>query len=487
MPCDQTRRGFLGLIGAGAAVTALLPRIRAAHAMPGPQARARRVLVLNLVGALRSSAAFHASATTRYNPYGQIAGTGTPFALGRILDDTPPGSAPLPDAAYTLSAAWQNARLPRLREIAKQMSVLGTWSLTRGDHQRARIEETTGSATGQDPGLLTRIAAGLGAGGADLAIPPFHLEAVTLFGNAQGAMARYAPVALASYEALPSAATVDTTAVARTGHWFGGADPARSLFDDQRVARRAGRGQLVAQTYQLHKHAAHTVGTRLSQPDIAVGSEAGDAAALGTVRLASDVPLTNAMLREAMLSCVGPNPDSSPFRTMAIDAALAVRMLQLGSPAVVLELSDFDFHSGERTQGPPLYGFVGRLWATLSWLLARIPDPSGEGTLFDRTLVTTFSDFGRDGADGGWNGGEGTDHGLDASCFYLAHAVMGGRVTGNKLVGGVSTTTYDARNEPVQIAPQRYMATLLDALGLDSTNPEWGFPEAGAPVGELWT
>jgi len=210
-------------------------------------------------------------------------------------------------------------------------------------------------------------------------------------------------------------------------------------------------------------------------------------ATLGTVKLASDVPLTNAMLREALLSCLGPNPDASPYRTIAVDAALAVRMLQLGSPAVVLEIADFDFHSGERTEGPPLYSFVGRLWATLAWLLARIPDPSGEGTLFDRTLVTTFSDFGRDGADGGWNGGEGTDHGLDASCFYLAHAVMGGRVPGGKLVGGVSTSTYDARNEPVQIAPQRYMATLLDALGLDSLNPEWGFPDAGGPVAELWT
>src|SRR5262249_34361631 len=130
--CDQTRRGFLGMLGAGAAVTALLPRMRAARAMPGMQARARRGLVLNLVGALRSSAAFHSSTLKRYNPYGQIAGTGTPFALGRILDDTPPGSAPLPDSAYTLSAAWQSARLPRLREIANKFSVLGTWSLSRG-------------------------------------------------------------------------------------------------------------------------------------------------------------------------------------------------------------------------------------------------------------------------------------------------------------------------------------------------------------------
>jgi uncharacterized protein (DUF1501 family) len=153
----------------------------------------------------------------------------------------------------------------------------------------------------------------------------------------------------------------------------------------------------------------------------------------------------------------------------------------------VLEISDFDFHSGERTDGPPVYSLLGRLWATLSWLLARVPDPSGEGTLLDRTLVTAFSDFGRDGVDGGWNGGEGTDHGVDASCFYLAHPVMGAGVRGGRLIGGVSTSSYDARVEALQISPRRWLATMLRALGLDSTNPEWGFPDAGSPVAELWS
>src|SRR6185503_5062128 len=108
-------------------------------------------------------------------------------------------------------------------------------------------------------------------------------------------------------------------------------------------------------------------------------------------------------------------------------------------------------------------------------------------TLFDRTVVTGFSDFGRDGHDGGWNGGEGTDHGLDASCFYLAHPVMGGGVKPGKLVGGVSTSNYDARKEMLQISPQRYIGTLLAALGLDAGDPQFGFPDAGAPLWELWS
>jgi hypothetical protein len=481
MTCN--RRGFLSMLGATAAGVAFLPALRSSRAEPGAGAKARRLLVLNLVGAVRSSAAFHASSLQRYNPYGLISGQSTPFALGSLLDDN------AADAAYTLGTAWQGARLPRLREIANQFSVLGTWSVTRGDHTRSRIEEPTGSATGQDPGLLTRVAAGLaGAAGRDLDIPPFHLEAATLFGNSPGALGRYAPVELASFESLPSSATEDARAQSRTGNRFAANDAMRARFDEPRVAARSGRGRLVAETYMLHKRAARSVGVRLSQPDIAVGSEDADTAMLGTVRLASgNVPLTNAMLREAMLSCVGPDPDGSPQRTIAIDAALAVRLLQLGSPAVVLEIADFDFHSGERSEGPPLYRFLGRLWATLQWLLSRIPDPSGEGTLLDRTLVTAFSDFGRDGVDGGWNGGEGSDHGVDASCFYLAHPVMGAGVKPNRLVGAVSTSHYDARRESLQIAPQRYIATLLGALGLDAADPQFGFPDAGAPVMELWS
>jgi hypothetical protein len=489
---DCNRRRFLGLVGAGlagasAGLTFLPPLARAE---PGPSAPARRLLVLNLLGGIRSSAAFLASDAQRYNPYGLIEGIGSAFPLGRILDDTPPGSPPLADAAYTLGAGWQSARVPRFREIADRFSVLGTWSLSRGDHMRARLEEPTGSASGGEPGLLTRVAAGLAThAGRDLDVPPFHLEAATMWGHAPGALTRYAPVSLASYANLPSSAADDPVAAARTGHDFAVSDGMRSFFDDRRIAARASRGRLVAETFALHRRAVRSVGARLAQADLAVGTEDEtlDATSLGTVRLDSgEVPLTNAMLREVMQKCVGEDPMGT-LATTAIDAALAIRMLQAGSPAVVLEVADFDFHSGERSGGPPVYSFLGRLWATLSWLLERIPDPTGEGSLLDRTLVTAFSDFGRDGVDGGWNGGEGSDHGVDASCFYLAHPVMGAGIRGGRLIGGVSTSTFDARTEAMQISPPRYLATLLRALGLDSAHPEWGFPDAGSPVMELWS
>jgi uncharacterized protein (DUF1501 family) len=192
------------------------------------------------------------------------------------------------------------------------------------------------------------------------------------------------------------------------------------------------------------------------------------------------------MLAELFLRCLPPGTYKRPRRDDALDAALAVRLLQLGSPAVALELGNFDLHSSERAEAPPLYAYLGRLWAALRWLLPRIDDPSGEGSLFDRTLVTTMSDFGRDGGGPtGWNAGEGTDHGNDPACFYLAHAVMGAGVAGGRLIGGIRTDTFDARGAAGMIAPPQLLATMLHALGLDPADEQYGLPRAPVIAG-LW-
>jgi uncharacterized protein (DUF1501 family) len=189
-------------------------------------------------------------------------------------------------------------------------------------------------------------------------------------------------------------------------------------------------------------------------------------------------------LFDLFTQCVGPN--GQQFVNQAINAALAIRLLQLGSPAVTLEIGNFDFHSGERQNGPALYGFLGRLWAALNWLLKRIPDPSGEGSLFDRTMVVTMSDFGRDKAPGGWNGGEGTDHGADFACFYLAHAMMGAGISPNKLVGPVDTNSYNAAQSSIRYSSRELLVTILDAMGFDSHDDVFGLPTGGMPIGELW-
>lgn len=478
-------------LSAGTLALAALPMLRrSASGAPGTAARARRLLVLNLAGGIRSSAAFLASAETRLNPWGLIAGVGGPFPLGRVLDDALPSAAPIPDDDYILGPAWSGARVPRFRDVANQFSVLGTWSEDRGYHARARLEEPSGDPTGVAPGLLTRVAAGLTSfTGGDVAIPAFHLRPAARFGGGDGALARHVPVALETWKSLPSTGDADPFAELVTGRDWAANDAMRERFDRKRIASRAGLGRMLTDTAASHRRGGRTIGARLAMPDVAVGDPQLGDAALGTVRIdgIGAVPLTNAMLAELFARCLGPGTYVQPHTDDALEAALAVRLLQLGSPAVTLEISNFDMHSTERVKAPPLYAYLGRLWATLSWLLPRIDDPSGEGSLFDRTFVTTMSDFGRDGGGAnGFNAGEGTDHGNDPACFYLAHAVMGAGIAGGRLIGGVRTDTFDARGVSGMHAPPHLLATMLGALGLDPQDEQYGFA-GGRVIDELWS
>jgi hypothetical protein len=472
---SKTNRRELLTLGLGGALgLAFLPMFRrvARAAAPGPAAKADRVLILNLTGGIRSSSAFHASPQVPYNPYGLMTGVSAPYALGAILDD---GGD---DASYTLGSAWGNARVAKLREITNQMSVLGTYSTSRGDHLRARIEEPTGTASGGAAGILTRIAAGLTESLPD-SQPGFHISPNALFGNG-GALTKYVPVSLANFASVPSASNTLPQWVSGTGNDYTVDADMRDRFDQKVIAARAGVGKLTTETLSFHRRAARDIGARLSQNDFAFAGAAQDAAALGSVQLAGSQPLTNGMLKELFRKGVPPQYD-----TFAVNLALAVRLLQIGSPCVTLETPNFDFHSGERTAGPPLYGYLGRAWAALQWLLSRIP--SGAGSLLDRTLVITMSDFGRDKAQAnGWNAGDGSDHGADFACFYLAHAVMGAGITPNRLVGSIDTNTYNGGGS-TQYTPQQLLVTLLDSLGLDHENEQWGLPTGGDPIAELWS
>jgi uncharacterized protein (DUF1501 family) len=177
-----------------------------------------------------------------------------------------------------------------------------------------------------------------------------------------------------------------------------------------------------------------------------------------------------------------------PRADPTLEAAIAVRLLQVGSPAVAVNMSGFDAHSGERQDGPRRYGQLGALWASLHFVLSRIVEPDEPGmSMLDRTLVVTTSEFGRDPGQPrtGFNGGDGSDHGSHPACFYLAHAVMGAGVVGGRIVGGVSTETYDARKEPTRYAPRQLLATIAYALGIDPAHPQWGF-DAASPI-DLWS
>lgn len=481
MSKDLSRRGLLEMCGKTALGLAFLPMLRRhARAAPGPTAKADRVLIINLLGGVRSSAAFLASNRFSHNPYGLMQGSAASFPLGDLLDDKQP------DGSYVLGSEWNGASLPRLREMAASMSVLGTHSVARGDHLRARIEEPTGAPTALDPGILTRIGAGLAEAQTPTGAPAFHLAPAAAFGSAGSQLTRYAPVSLQSYASVPSAGTILPAWEQATGRGFRTNAEMLDRFDTRPIEERHSVGRSVTETLSLHRKAARQIGARLSRDDFAFSDPAKDGSALGTVNLGGAKPLTNGMLKELFLLGA---PAFEHFRVFAKNAALAIRLLQLGSPAVVLETPTFDFHSQEAQNAPALYGYFGRMWAALWWLLQRVASPGGTGSLLDRTLVVTMSDFGRDPglATTGFNAGAGTDHGADHACFYLAHAVMGAGVRPNRLVGGVDTNTYNPATAPTKYTPQQLLVTLLDALGLDGHDEDFGLPTAGAPIAELWS
>ncbi len=501
MSCPYDRRDFLKL-GAVAGGLLVIPALqRKAHGAPPANAAIRRVLIVHLPGGLRSSAAFGASPDSiAHNPYGVIANTNTPFAFGKLLDDHIGAEAPLPADAYLLSQTgpWQGERVHRLRDIAPQVSVVSTWDDTRGDHIAARSLEPTGAYTTESAGILTRIHAGLVKrdGVAQVKVPPFQVNPSAQFGQAPGTLARYAPISLAGAGSLPGERTVDPEAARLTGHrWARDEDMLRRM-DDRQFARRRLWSRALVEVFRTHHTAARRLGDDLSRPYLNVPREDLRAAALGEVRVgALTQPLTNAMLHELLVRTLGPDP-ADPARLRPLDTpaqhplyegamqlALAVRLLQLDS-SVACELFSWDTHSQELAAADQ-YRCLGRMLASLHWLLARIPERGEPGkSMLDRTLIVTTSDFGRDPpGPTGYNSGGGSDHGAMPACYSLAHFVDGPIVRG-KWLGAVDTKTYDARKAPVRFSQKQLLATILGAIGLDPQDPEYGF-EQTTPIAGL--
>lgn len=478
---DLSRRCILQSILPGAALLAVTRSASAAEAAP-LLGRARRLLVLHLSGGVRSSAAFLASGKKALNPWGLVGGGALP--IGRVLDDHIATEPAPPRDVYTLRTGHLGGmRVPPLRELTRAFSVLGTWDPSRGDHDRSLRIIASGSTSLDAPGLVVKLFAALSdMTKADL-VPPFVLGNAQSFATARGDYARYAAVDLRDPTRLPSASKAARSVATATGNDF-----VPKATDAVPFAAGAGGRDLV-DAFATHHRTSRKLGQLLSLPALDVMRGEGS---LGEIRSdKSSAPLTNEMLREIMViptrieGGIGENGQSSDGGAAA---ALAVRLLQIGSPAVAIDVPGFDAHSGERTAAPRVYRHVGATLATLHFVLSRLADPiEPKVSMLDRTLVVTTSEFGRDPGQTttGFNGGEGTDHGSHPACYYLAHAVMGAGVPGGRIVGGVSTESYDARRESVRYSPQRFLATTLHALGIDVARNAYGFDNA-APIEELW-
>jgi len=148
--------------------------------------------------------------------------------------------------------------------------------------------------------------------------------------------------------------------------------------------------------------------------------------------------------------------------------ALAVRLLQIGSPAVAIGQGGYDNHSNEEMAMRPRIESMGRTWSGLQFVLNRIPHPDG-GTYWDHTMVVACTEFARDNtySDTGFNNGGGTDHVGSKASRYQSVAVMGGPVAaGGKLLGRTDPKSFEAVDKVYH--SQGVLSTILDLVGMKS-------------------
>ncbi len=464
-----SRRAFLGIGAAGLATLWLPRRPRAAPAA----ATVKRLLLLHAGGGMRSTALFNADVAPQWNPFGKVASTdrdttGAPLLAAGVSWSV--GKALVGDATPIPLSQWGGATLPLVSQIADRISVLGavdhdpTAAAGDDNHYSATIRMCTGQENGVN-GLLTILSKELdGAPLAPTIVGGAGPIGASVYGAGAGDLARYRPIYLNG----PTDFRYPRTAGADGDPDYAAAAEA-TLDAGVTTARPLALGGRAA-SFIIAKKLGLKYGAVLATDALRILYV--PAASLGTT--VAGAPLTNAMLAEPFGVASGTPP--AGFQADAFwggPTALAIRLLQLGAPAVAVGVGGWDFHSDEDRGLPPLAASLGRALSALHFVLSRMADPDVPGkTYFDTTLVAVTSEFGRDNtsdSDGdgltvGFNRGDGSDHHGTNASRYQALPIMGGPIPGGRLI--VAT---DDQVKPMgdPIASPSLLATFLAAVGVD--------------------
>ena len=449
------RRGFIKTAAAGLGAAALgtaapwiwTPRRSFAEVTEFHNS-ARHVLLLYADGGMRSPAMFNADKILQWNPHVDPEGNptqpgarGTEWDVGAVFDN----------AATALPSWGQGEVLAPLPAVSNQIAVLGTVDhqpfedTSDGNHRTAKLRATTGYFDGK-AGLLAQI---------NKHHPMYE---------GQKRFEAFPPVVIGG------GARIYGEAIGADGAY-------RALFfngpqDFQRGGIRAFNIHQPDWTTRLGDKLDDRFNQKLALSNAAkVGLYLDSKANRGRFRDILSMPMlnilsdgdvdrtlgTNEMLREAFgLGPWGPR------------TALAVRMIQLGSPIVSIGVGGWDTHSNEMVDYPPLARDLGRQLAALAYVLPRLAHPDG-GTFWDHTLITVLSEFSRDNTERltGYNSAQGSDHqGLNGS-RYQAIPFMGGIVQGGRMFGQTDRVTMAPINREEVFHSQGVLATLADAIGVD--------------------
>jgi hypothetical protein len=451
---NLSRRNLLAAAGTG--ITALVaPWIwvpKRAFAKTSAFGKAKHVLVLYAGGGMRGTAVFNAECAKEFNPYGYYprSQTKTEWGVSRLFTDE---SMALP--------SFGDEALPSFLTVAQDIAVLPTVDHVPdyagggdGSHNSAPLRMATGYPDGLTS-WLTLVGRHVLQKNSR-AIPPFVVgDPARVFGLAAGEMAMYRPVMLGSendFDRLSGSLS--------TEGGLGWAVRLEQALDDAVQTSRPYRGRRAVGAYMQSKEDANAFLETFLSPALQLDRE--PEATLGG--------LSNAQVLEAL------GDDHWGRRT-----ALALRLLQIGSPAVVVGQSGYDNHSNEEPEMRPRIESLGRTLSALRFLLPRMPHPDG-GTFWDHTVVSLCSEFGRDNtfADTGYNNGGGSDHHGSPAARFQTVPFMGGPVAARgAAIGPTAPETVQALGKVTH--SQAVIATWLDLLGIS-----WQGALDVGPVPELF-
>jgi hypothetical protein len=397
-----------------------------------------------------------ADSSFAHSPFGRATSTAE-CGVGNVL-----GTQRLP-----LFTFGEQMELPTVADVARDIAVIaGVDHEPRTDtaiidHVMGDYGVTTGDVEGADAGLLARVHKDHpGYRNGSVSLPPIDIG-LSMFGRGEGDYAGYRPIAIQSAENFRGRSNQQSR---ETTTW---ARDLRTVRDERFIGKRAPYVQPYLNAVKDAKINAreYAQALRNSALDLLEAPEAE----LGGV--------TNAQLLEVF--------GGGPFGGMwGLETAFAVRMLQLGVPAISVMRYLYDTHSDEKTTLPIDAGDLGRQIAGLHFMLKRAKDADGN-PLWDSTVVAVMSEFSRDNVDPntGFNTGNGSDHQGGIASRNQIWPIFGGPIkAGGKRIGGLDPETLEVLPGK-QIATVRSVhSTLLALLGIDSTRHF-----ADYPIAELTT
>ena len=472
-----SRRQFLAALSAASVAPMIfVPRFSRAQMQAAAQAtRAKQLLIIYAQGGMRSHALFSFDGAPKaLNPYGVAGSPGSNKAAFRLASPVGgnPDLAPFQQSPELLPL-WGINMPPLFGSTLEQFSLLGPVDHNPDgpaelDEKRARNLISTGRATG-GPGLLTIIGNRLPS---VRPLPPFCIgDEAAIFGAVTPGMEAGAPVFIRD----PLDIGADGNPLGRVTREPRGAVDAWELD-----FHRAVDGDLKNKLPRaLSPQIDRVIGGReqlkavqevLARPELRLNTVENQAASKGT---AYGVPLSNRRIEQAFLSFIrfpsGGNTLSSNFNDpLGAKLALAVRLLQFGSPAVAVGMSGFDLHRDENKLLHTVSRPLGRGLAGLLFVLGGMAGVEAKRFL-DEVLIVVVSEWGRDGVrdDTGYNDQGGSDHRGGPSCRQQILPIFGAGVKGGRVIGGFSPTV-DLRPTGKIFSTASLSATLVSALGVDS-------------------